>query len=133
MKLVLACVGLICAAGAACAKPVIYDCTIPPSNAGGGYIQPQMVVSHDVASGSVLVYDALIETETGAPLAASITEETPKRLTITWKLVVKDNGGNVAKMDYRAVYLKGDKSFLVSARPSGFDNQFQGRGSCKVK
>lgn len=121
------------AAGAAQAKPVVYDCVTTAGAAGGGYIQPQIVLSHDTATGQVMVYDAIVQQLNGKPLAARIVEENDKRLTVAWRMLIKDVTGNPTQMDYRAVYLKGPKSFLVSARPSGYDNLFEGRGTCTVK
>jgi len=126
---------IIClsAAAAASAKPVVYDCTVPRSSAGGGYVQPQIVISHDPARAEAMVYDAAVHHVHGKPIPARITEADDSRLTVAWRLMLSDASGNTTQMAYRAVYLKGPRIFVVSAKPSGYENNFGGRGTCRLK
>ncbi|NUB43402.1 hypothetical protein GEU84_003310 [Fertoebacter nigrum] len=132
MTRILAVLACLFGAGAAAAEPVIYQCAIAESNAGGGYLSPQVIISHDAATGEAIVYDAIVHHVHGKPIPAKIVQADAKRLTVSWRVTLRNGTGQVTQMSYRAVYLKGLKSFMLSARPSGFEDIFEGRGTCKL-
>ena len=109
------------------------ECTVPASNAGGGYITEIYVLHHDETSGQAIVSDGLIlDFNKDQPMKATVSEDTAKKLVLTWKVQMTNRTGQTANMQFRASYFKGDRTFLVRAAPGGdYSNNFEGRGKCK--
>jgi hypothetical protein len=97
----------------------------------GGYITERYVFQQDEATGQALASDALILHFNESPIAAKVSEDTKKKLVLTWSVQLTNNTGQGTKMLFRASYFKADGSVTVRAVPSGYDNQFEGRGRCK--
>ena len=109
------------------------ECTVPASNAGGGYITDLYILQYDDASGQAIVSDGLIlYFNNDQPMQARVSEDTAKKLVLTWKVQMTNSTGQTANMQFRAAYFKADKTLLVRAAPGGdYSNSFEGRGRCK--
>lgn len=109
------------------------QCTVPSSNAGGGYITEVYILQHDPDSGQALVSDGLIMYfNDEQPMQAKVSEDTAKKLVLTWTVTMTNGTGQTAKMQFRASYLKGDKTLLIRAIPGAdYTNIFEGRGRCR--
>ena len=114
-------------------QALILECTVPASNAGGGYITDLYILQYDDASGQAIVSDGLIlYFNNDQPMQARVSEDTAKKLVLTWKVQMTNSTGQTANMQFRAAYLKADKTLLVRAAPGGdYSNSFEGRGRCK--
>jgi hypothetical protein len=119
---------------AAVSAPLRYFCDIDQSGTQG-WIAPQIVILHEPGGKIALVNDGLIATVLKAPVKAKVAAENAKRVTFTWSLpFMKDKGNQVApKFSYRASYYKQTGKMMVSAIPNGYNNNFQGFGTCRVE
>lgn len=109
------------------------ECTILSSNAGGGYITDLYILQYDEASGQAIVSDGLILFfNDEQPMMAKMSEDTARKLVLTWKVQMTNSTGQAANMQFRASYFKGDKTVVVRATPGGdYNNNFEGRGKCR--
>ena len=83
--------------------------------------------------GSVQVNDGIIQTENGGPMAAKVTSNDEKRIILTWSLDVINPSMQTTRMAYRASFERASNKIRVSAKPSGYANDFEGRGTCTQK
>jgi len=107
------------------------ECSMKPSNAGGGYITETYVLLHDESSGKALASDGLIQHFNGGPIDAKVTDDTAKKLVMTWTVTITNSTGQPAVMRFRASYFKATRQITIRAMPGGYDNSFEGRGVCK--
>lgn len=106
------------------------DCQITPNAGTGGYVTERYVFQQD--ADSAIVSDALIlHFNDNQPQSAKVSEDTTKKLVLTWKVAVTNATGQITKMQFRAAYFKADGTITVRAVPSGYSNSFEGRGRCK--
>lgn len=109
------------------------ECTIASTNAGGGYITELYVLQYDEASGQAIVSDGLIMYYNNEqPMKAKVSEDTAKKLVLSWNVQMTNSTGQMTKMQFRASYFKNNKSITVRAVPGGYANDFEGRGKCKA-
>lgn len=122
----------VLAAAPSLSQALTLQCTVPSSNAGGGYITGVYVLQHDPGSDQALVSDGLIlYFNDEQPMRARVSEDTAKKLVLTWTVTMTNSTGQGAKMQFRASYFKGDKTLLVRATPGAdYTNTFEGRGRC---
>ena len=113
------------------AQAVTLDCALKPNSDALGYVTERYVLQHDEASGQAVASDALILHFNEKPIAAKVSEDTPKKLVLTWAVQLTNSTGQITKMLFRASYFKADGSVIVRAVPSGYSNQFEARGRCK--
>lgn len=108
------------------------ECKIPSSNAGGGWITELYILQVDEGSSEAIVSDGLIYYYNDEqPLAAKVTENSAKKLVVSWNLGLSTQG-QTTKMQFRATYFKANKSITIRAVPGGgYANDFEGRGTCK--
>lgn len=114
------------------ASAEVLECKIKTNDMSGGYVTDIYYFDTTKNDGSAQVADALIQHFEGGPITAKVTEDTAKKTVFNWNVVMTNSTGQVTNMRFRAAYMKGDKSISVRATPSGFDNNFEGRGKCKV-
>jgi hypothetical protein len=115
------------------ASALTLECKVPETNAGGGYITELYVFEYNESSGEAIVADGWIMHLHDAPIAARVSEDTNKKLALTWNLIITNSSGQNTKMQYRAVYYKGNKELVVRGTPGGgYGGDFEGRGKCKV-
>ncbi len=110
------------------------ECKISKSNAGGGYITEIYVFQYDEGSDQARVSDALIYYYNDEqPLAAKVSEDTARKLVLTWNVQMTNSTGQMTKMQFRASYFKAGKTVTVRGVPGGgYANDFEGRGTCKA-
>ena len=113
------------------ASALTLECTMKRTAAGGGYITETYVLLQDEAKGKALAADGLIQHFNGGPIDAKIAEDTAKKLVMTWTLTITNSTGQPAVMRFRASYFKATQQITIRAMPGGFDNSFEGRGTCK--
>lgn len=107
------------------------ECKIRPSSASGGYVTETYVFDYDGATGKAIAADGWIQEITGGPLTVKLAENTAKKAVFSWSLNFTSTTGQQTRMLYRAAVFKADKSIVVRATPSGFNNNFEGRGTCR--
>ncbi|HRK42002.1 MAG TPA: hypothetical protein PLH11_03065 [Gemmobacter sp.] len=117
-------------AAAAQAKTPAYECTLPQTENGGGWIAPQMifVVQEDEA----VVYDGVIHAKNGKPILAKVVENSDAKVAIRWEMGMRDGSGNSFIMRYKATLMHNSKLVIVTARPAGYDNKLEERGRCEL-
>lgn len=116
----------------ALAEALVLECAVPQSNSGGGYITETYVLQHDEATGEALASDGLIMYVYDTPVSAKVTDDTAKKLVLTWAVQLTNSAGQPTNMRFRAAYFKDTRQINIRAMPGGYDNSFEGRGSCKV-
>ncbi len=115
----------------AAAKPVVMQCAVDNAKSKG-WVADQIFIEYDTATGTARVVDGIVlHFNKGEPATAKISENTDKKLVVTWTVNTK-TGRQSAKMAYRAAYLKPRKQVLVTAKPHGFADNLTGRGKCQV-
>lgn len=113
------------------AGAITLDCSIPQSKSTGGFVTPRYIVMHDETTNAVVVGDGLLDHFNGGPTAATIQENTDKKLATTWQVEIRNQSGQVTIMRFRAAYFKQTGKITIRANPAGYDNSFEGRGNCK--
>lgn len=110
------------------------ECKVPQSNAGGGYVTELYILQYDEAAAQAIVSDGLIMYYNDEqPMKAKVSEDTAKKLVLTWNVQMTNSTGQMTKMQFRASYFKADKTVTIRAVPGGgYANDFEGRGKCKV-
>ena len=116
------------------AASLTLECKIPESAAGGGYVTDLYVFEYDEDAGQAIVADALIlNYNNEQPVVAKVSDDSEKKLVITWRVLLTNGTGQTANMQFRASYFKADKSVIVRASPGGdYSDNFEGRGKCKA-
>ncbi|SFM11595.1 hypothetical protein [Shimia aestuarii] len=96
--------GALLTAGAAGAQE--FNCTFPKQGVNS-WIRGQIIVKFDPATQTASVFDSLINQEFGAPIAAKVSTNNDKRLTVRWRLRnVQTRLGFAPSIDYTLSYLK---------------------------
>ncbi len=88
------------------------------------------VVSPDASAARV--YDGIVHHTSGKPIPAKITEDSGKKLTIRWSVMMHFRGQD-ARLDFRLSYFKGNKKANLSSQAVGYTNQSNARGACAVQ
>ena len=112
------------------AESPAYDCTLPQTEKGGGWIAPQVifVIEGDEAA----VYDGVIHAQKGKPIHAKVVENTDAKIAIRWEMGMRDGSGSSFIMRYKATLMQKSKVVTVTARPAGYDNKLEERGTCAL-
>jgi hypothetical protein len=90
-----------------------------------------LVVSPDESAARV--YDGIVHYVSGEPIAAKITENSAKKLTARWSVMMTFRGGTNARVDFRLSYFKGNKKANLSSQVVAFRNQSNARGTCTIQ
>ena len=110
------------------AAPITMQCLV--SGPDNGWIDEQIFFEHDAERDAARVVDGVIMYFEKKAKVAEITEDTAKKLVITWRLDTRI-GNKSAKMSYRLAYFKKNGKVTVHAHPHGYVNNFTARGRCQ--
>lgn len=110
----------------------VYECKVRSNGRFGG-IAPLIIFSINEDENAVFVYDGLIKEIYDKPIMGAISVANAKRYTFKWSVdtVSTSDGEAMPRIDYRATFLKATHRFTVTGFPAGWDNQFNGTGTCK--
>lgn len=132
MRMSLAAVVLAVMPVTAMAETRMYECTMKNLAPAMGWITEKYFVLYDDAVGTAKVEDAITQHVVGKPVEAKVTGKTDQKVAFVWAVQSKDSGSQQVKMQYRAaVYVDG--TVTITARPAGYGNMFEARGTCTVK
>ncbi len=111
-----------------------YVCRVRP-DARGAWIPATLIITYQDETGEGLVYDEIIKTFFDKPLPARVKVDNDKRITFVWTLpeFKVPDGATVLRFDFRATLLKKSRRIVVHSSPAGFDNEFSGRGRCRLQ
>ena len=111
-----------------------YICKIK-QDSKGNWIPENLAINYNLQTGEVVVNDEYIMHYHGKPLAGKVATDNAKRITFTWTLPsIRNSVGQTAlRFEYRASYLKRSGKMVVTSRPSGYENNFRGAGTCKIE
>lgn len=121
---------LTCAASAASAQSVLYECDMTQLKRGKGWISEKIaIVLHE--NGTASVSDSMVLRVSSVPIAAESVRNTDKKLTVKWVIRNYTNSSNQTTpyFDYEATIRKNGK-ISVYASPDGFPDRFSGTGTC---
>jgi hypothetical protein len=124
------------APGIAQAASTIYDCKFATGTArDGNWIPTVLVLRHDTATGKVVVFDPIIKHFIGNPIDARLSEETSQRRTFTWVVDARNTPSErqSARMAYWLNYYVNGRPARMIAKPSGYDNEWTGDGTCVAR
>lgn len=128
--------GMICMAGAgpALAAGILYDCDITEKRDGLFWISDKIGIVI-TAAGEVVVSDQVILSFNEAPIKATVTRNTDRKMIIRWKVkdAVDSENQRVGIFDYNAVLDKATNRIKVYANPEGYPNRFNGSGTCSTR
>lgn len=114
---------------AAAQDPAFWECSIAQSQNGRGWIAPQIVFA--MQGNTVAVMDGIIHNRNSSkPLPAEVVEHTDKKLVLRWQMALS-NRGEQTIMRYRAALFLQTGKVTVDARPAGYDDKLQERGTCQ--
>lgn len=118
----------------ALSAPVIYECKINAGATSGGYISPVIILTHDEATGAIIVNDGVIQAFIGEPIPAKLSRETTSRRSYSWAVRTENEHRQKTRMMYVLDLERegASRAAKVRARPAGFDNVFTAQGSCTV-
>lgn len=110
------------------------ECNIAKSANGGGSITEIYVFNYEEGKTTATVADGLIlHFDDDQPMTAKVSENTAKKLALSWNVITKSRTGQTTKMQFRASYFKADRTITIRAVPGGYSNQFERRGTCKTR
>lgn len=117
------------------ARAETFICQVKSDGRDTGWIAKTIAINVDDKTGTVLVNDSVILHFNKKPVTGRLSYSSEKRLTVTWEVrgTKSDTSQNAARFIYRATILRPSNKVIVSARPSGYDNSFGGRGRCKIR
>ena len=134
MSRVLFAAAALLAAVSGPAAALTLECRVDAGATGGGYVTDVYVFRVDDATGQALAADGWIQHYHGTPIAAKVSEDTAKKLVLTWTLQMTNSTGQQTKMQYRASYFRQTGKITVRAVPGGgYSNSFEGRGTCATR
>lgn len=83
-------------------------------------------------AGRIEVFDPILQTLVGHPIAAVITADTSSSRSYGWALGrVKNQSGQFSdRLDYRLTVRKSDGAAKLDVVAAGYDNAMQGTGHC---
>jgi len=110
-----------------------YACAVTPDSSRG-WISKTLVFNIDDTTGDIRVFDGIIGKFMGAPIAAELSTETAKRITIRWESRrLRDEYGNSSlRFSFRASYFKDSGKMIILSRPLDWDNMYGGAGRCTI-
>ncbi|MDZ7904853.1 MAG: hypothetical protein U5N55_03115 [Cypionkella sp.] len=108
-----------------------FTCDLVETGPATGWIAPNMAFAMG-GDGTVQVNDGIIQHFKGGQVAAKVIENTDKRLVFTWSIDMTNTAVQSTRMAYRATLTRATNKIRVHAVPSGYSNDFEGRGACKV-
>ncbi len=128
---------LVLALVVASATPALAEdiyCTTADIGPQAGYFGPDIWFMLDRAAGTIRVADGIIQTVAKKDdLAAKVSEISDNRFVASWNVDMTNSSVQATRMTYRATYRFGEKTVIIRAIPSGYDNEFMARGTCEVK
>lgn len=108
------------------------ECKLPVTGAGGGYITGLYYVQHEEGSTEAIVSDEVIMYYNDEqPITARVSDDTDAKLVLTWNIQMT-NSGQMTKMQYRAAWFRKSGLLAIRAKPGGYSNSFEGRGTCRA-
>jgi hypothetical protein len=108
------------------------DCQLTPNAIARGAITERYVIQHDEGSAQAIVSDGVIlYYNDSQPMTAKVSEDSGKKLVVTWNVQITNKTGQMTKMQYRASWFKADGNVIIRAVPGGYSNDFEARGTCK--
>ena len=111
----------------------VLDCAFPINSANLGWLSDRYIFNYDEAAGTVEVLDGLIQQSVGKPVAGKPKVVSAQQTAFSWTVMSKNTSGQYVKMVMRATFFKADNSMIVVGKPGGFIEDFDARGTCKVK
>ena len=108
------------------------ECKLPVTGAGGGYITGLYYIQHEEGSPEAIVSDEVIMYYNNEqPMTARVSADTDVKLVFTWN-VQMTNSGQMTRMQYRAAWFRKNGLLTIRAKPGGYSNSFEGRGTCRA-
>ncbi len=109
----------------------VLECKLKVNSNAGGWITDLYYIEWDPGTGEARVMDGVIQHFEGAPIAATISEDTDKKTVFGWKVAAFNQGQNIT-MRYRAAYFKSTNAVTVKAFPdSAYSGEFEAQGKCR--
>jgi hypothetical protein len=130
---ILSCLAAATLSTAAIAAPVTYTCALDVPRADN-WVPSQLVIQHDADTGRVIVNDPIISSLIGQPVEGKVDIDNAKRVTFLWEIPEVKNRASqyTPRFLYRATYLKTTGVVSVAAKPTGYPNSFEARGTCNL-
>lgn len=119
--------------GLAGAKEV-YQCDFPAQRVNGGWIPEIVVVSLSDDQTRATVSDPIILNFNTTPIDVTVGTANDKRISMSWRLKVKNGDNQYASFAYRLTIVKAGLKGILTAQPLPYSNRFAAEGTCrKVK
>ena len=110
-----------------------YECALKECGTSG-WISREPILQHDAAQGKVVVVDSVILSLGPDPVAGRLVLETGAQITFGWEVKSPhDRNGTIApSMILQITIAKATGAAAIQARPTGFEDIFTGKGTCKI-
>ena len=132
MRAILAALVLAAMPMAAFAEKVTYDCQMKNLEPTLGWITERYIIVHDTGTGEATAVDAIVNAISGGPIPAKVSGKTKSKTAFTWSFRSNDTRNRSATTEYRAA-IYADGKITITAKPLGYSNMFEARGTCTVK
>lgn len=133
MRITLLAAGLsFCLSGIAHAG-MVYECQINVSK-NNGFVPNWVDITFDPATQTATAFDPFINHYSGEPLAAEVSVDNAKRLTIAWEFanIKGKHGATIVNDRTRATIVKSTNKITITSTQSSADPH-SGFGTCKLK
>lgn len=114
----------------AVADQVTYDCQMKNLGPTLGLITERYIIVHDTGTDEATAVDAILKSISGGPVPAEVASKTKAKTAFTWSFRSNDTKNRSATTEYRAAIYT-DGKITITAKPLGYRNMFEARGTCK--
>ena len=126
-------VAVLCAVGFGIAAPAFaqsYYCTLKETGRRTGWISPDMYVHIAADAREIVVEDAVMQHFGTQSVNAKVGDITASGILFRWSVDTRA-GNQWARIEYRATLSQDSMKIRVQAKPTGYSNEFEARGTCK--
>jgi hypothetical protein len=108
-----------------------YYCTLKETGKRSGWVSVDMYVHVSSNKQEIVVEDAVIQSFGKQSVNAKVGDATAAGLAFRWSVDTRSTSNQKARIEYRATLSEDTMKIRVHARPTGYSNDFEGRGTCK--
>jgi hypothetical protein len=108
-----------------------YYCTLKETGRQSGWIAIDMYFHIAPDKQEIVVEDGLMQQFGKDSVNAKVGNSTASSLAFRWSVDTAANSKQRARIEYRANFSEETLKIRVQGNPTGYSNEFEGRGTCK--
>ena len=110
-----------------------YYCTLKETGKRSGWISIDMYVHIAPDKNEIVVEDAVMQHFGKDSVNAKVGNPGSAGLVFRWSVDTRNASKQRARIEYRATLSEETLKICVHARPTGYSNDFEGRGTCQLQ